>query len=207
MNLKKDATFFGLICSNVNFNASGVTLMTEDEFVLLVRKHQDQVYWHAFYLLKNSEDAKDMTQETFIKAWQHRTKLRQKTVRAWLLKCVQNLCFNMLKRQKFQVQLSDEDEETFEMLLHKNTHKSIPTPDEISIKKELKLLVHQAIGELPPEMRSIVIMRELDEMSYKEIAKVTKQSENTLKSTIFRARKKLREILNRLMEETDEPEI
>lgn len=181
--------------------------MTEDEFILLVRKHQDQIFWHAFYLLKNSEDAKDMTQETFKKAWQHRKKLRQETIRAWLLKCVQNLCFNMLKRQKFQVHLSDEEEDTFEMLLHKNTYRSNPTPEDISIKKELKHLVHQAIGELPPEIRSIVVMRELQEMSYKEIAKVVKQSENTVKSTIFRARKKLREILNRLMEESDEPEI
>ena len=174
--------------------------MTEDEFLELVRKHQDQIYRHALYLLKNSEDTKDMTQETFIKAWQHRTKIRQETVRSWLLKCVQNLCFNQLRRRKFRVHLSEEEGETLEMLLHTHSHRSNPTPEETAIKQELKQLVHQAIDELPPTMRSIVIMRELEEMSYKEIAEVLKQPENTVKSTVFRARKKLREILNRLME-------
>ncbi len=174
--------------------------MTEDEFLELVRKHQDQIFRHAFYILKNSEDAKDMTQETFIKAWQHRAELRPETTHSWLLKCVQNLCFNQLKRQKFQVYLSEENGETLEMLLHSYSYKSNPSPDEISIKQELKQLVRQAIRELPPIMQSVIIMRELEEMSYKEIAKVLKQPENTVKSTVFRARKKLREILNRLME-------
>ena len=183
--------------------------MTEDKFLELVRKNQDRIYRHAFYLLKNSEDAKDMTQETFTKAWQHRMKLREETVHSWLLKCVQNLCFNQLKRQKFQVHLTrkfqanlseEDDGETLEMLLHKHSYRSNPTPDEITIKQELKELVHRAIEELPPETRSIVIMRELEEMSYKEIAEVLKKPENTVKSTVLRARKKLREILNRLME-------
>lgn len=174
--------------------------MTEDEFLELVRKHQDRIYRHAFYLLKNSEDAKDMTQETFIKAWQHRAKLKQETVHSWLLKCVQNLCFNQLKRQKFQVHLSEEDGETLEMLLYTHSNQANPTPEEATIKQELKALVHQAIGELPPAMRSVIIMRELEEMSYKDIAQVLKQSENTVKSTVFRARKKLRQILNRLLE-------
>jgi len=175
--------------------------MNEDEFLELVSKHQDRIYRHAFYLLKDGEDAKDMTQETFIKAWQHRTKLRQKTVYAWLLTCVRNLCFNQLKRRKFQVHLSEDDEgDMFGMLLKTHENKSSPSPEEITINQETKQLVHRAIGELPPSMRSIVIMRELEEMSYKEIAAVVKQPENSVKSTVFRARKKLREILNNIME-------
>ncbi len=176
--------------------------MTEDEFLELVRKHQDGIYRHALYLLKNTEDAKDMTQETFIKAWQHRKKLRQKTVHAWLLKCTRNLCFNLIKRRKFQVHLSEEDDEgdTFGMLLKTQENKSSPSPEEITIMHETKQLVHRAIGELPASMRSIVIMRELEEMSYKEIAVIVKQPENSVKSTVFRARKKLREILSGLME-------
>ena len=176
--------------------------MTEDEFLELVRKHQDRIYRHALYLLKNTEDAKDMAQETFIKAWQHRSKLRQETVQAWLLKCVRNLCFNQLKRRKFQVHLSDEDDDgdTFGMLLKTQENKSSPSPEELTIKQETKQLVHRAIGELPASMKSIVIMRELEGMSYKEIAAVVKQPENSVKSIVFRARKKLREILTNLME-------
>ncbi len=174
--------------------------MNEKEFLEIVRMHQDKVYRHAFYLLKNSEDAKDITQETFIKAWQYRKKIRRETVHSWLLKVAQNLCFNQLKKRKFQVHLSEEDGETLENLLNTHSYKSNPSPDEIAIKQELKQLVHRAIDELPPNMRSIIVMRELEEMSYKEIAEVVNQPVNSVKSTVFRARKKLREILNRLME-------
>ncbi len=175
--------------------------MTEDVFLELVRNNQDKVFRHAFYLLKNSEDAKDMTQETFAKAWQHRANLRLETAHSWLLKCVQNLCYNLLKRRKFQVYLSEEEGESLEMLLHTNSYRSVPTPDEISIKEELKQLVRQAVDELPESVRPVVVMRELEEKSYKEIAEALKQPENTVKSTVFRARKKLREIMNRLLEQ------
>ena len=175
--------------------------MTEDEFLELVRNNQDKVFRHAFYLLKNSEDAKDMTQETFTKAWQHRENLRQETAHSWMLKCVQNLCYNLLKRRKFQVYLSEEESESLEMLLHTNSNRSVPTPDEISIKEELKQLVRQAIDELPKSIRSIVVMRELEEKSYKEIADTLDRPVNSVKSTVFRARKKLREIMNRLLEQ------
>ena len=76
-----------------------------------------------------------------------------------------------------------------------HTHHSNPSPDEIVVKQELKELVRRAIGKLPPDMRVVIIMRELDGLSFKEIAKITKQPEGTVKSTVFRARKKLRELL------------
>ena len=174
--------------------------MTEDEFLEFVYKHQARIYRHALYLLRNPEDAKDMTQETFIKAWENRTKLRPNTVHSWLLKCVQNLCFNQLKRRKFQVHLAEEDGQTLETFMDVHSYQSNLSPDEILVKQELKQLVHRAIGELPPAMRAVVIMRELDEMSFKEIAEVLGQPEGTVKSTVFRARKKLRQILSRLLE-------
>ena len=169
--------------------------MTEDKFLELVHKHKTQIYQHALYLLKNREDAEDITQETFIRAWEHRRELRLKTVRSWLLKCAQNLCFNLLKRQKFQEPLTEGDETELETLLHRHTHRSNPLPDEIVIKRELKASVHCAIKKLPPAMRSVIIMRELEGMSFKEIAKVLEQPEGTVKSTVFRARRKLRELL------------
>ena len=169
--------------------------MTEAEFLVLVDKYKAQIYQHTLYLLGNREDAEDITQETFIKAWRQRAKLRPKTARSWLLKCAQNLCFNLLKRHKFQMSLAEGDDAELEALLHTHTYRSNPAPDEIIIKQELKEFVQCAISKLPPDMRVVIIMRELDGMSFKEIAKVTKQPEGTVKSTAFRARKKLRELL------------
>lgn len=169
--------------------------MTEDEFLRFVEKYKARIYRHALYLLGNQEDAEDVTQETFIKAWDNCAKLRPKTARSWLLKCAQNLCFNRLKRRKFQMPLTDGDDTELEALLHTHTHLSNPSPDEIVIKQELKEIVHCAISKLPPDMRVVIIMRELEGMSFKEIATITKQPEGTVKSTVFRARKKLRELL------------
>lgn len=173
--------------------------MTEDKFLELVHKHKAQVYQHTLYLLRNREDAEDITQETFIRAWKHRSKLRPKTVRSWLLKCAQNLCFNLLKRNKFQVHLTGGDdtepETELETLMHAHSDQSNPSPDEIVIQQELKESVQCAINKLPPNMRSVIIMRELSGMSFKEIAEVLEQSEGTVKSTAFRARKRLRELL------------
>ena len=169
--------------------------MTEDEFLELVQKYKARIYQHALYLIGNQEDAEDITQETFIKAWEQCAKLRPKTIRSWLLKCTQNLCFNLLKRQKFQMSLEQGDETELEALLHTHTCPSNPSPDEIIIDQELKELVHCAISKLPPDMRVVIIMRELDGLSFKEIATITKQPEGTVKSTVFRARKKLRELL------------
>ncbi len=173
--------------------------MTEDKFLELVHTHKTQIYQHTLYLLRNREDAEDITQETFITAWKHRNKLRPKTVRSWLLKCAQNLCFNLLKRDKFQVHLTggdDTDPETeLETLMHTHSGRSNPSPDEIVIQQELKDSVQCAIKKLPSEMRSVIIMRELNGMSFKEIAEVLEQPEGTVKSTAFRARKRLRELL------------
>ena len=169
--------------------------MREDKFLELVHEHKSQIYQHALYLLGNREDAEDITQETFIKAWEHHAKLRLTTVRSWLLKCAQNLCFNLLKRNKFQEPLTEGDETELEMLMHRHTHQSNPSPDEIVIKGELKASVHCAISKLPTDMRAVIIMRELEGMSFKEIAEVLEQPEGTVKSNVFRARKKLRELL------------
>ena len=67
--------------------------MKENEFLVLVDRYKARIYHHTLYLLGNREDAEDITQETFIKAWEHRGKLCPKTARSWLLKCAQNLCF------------------------------------------------------------------------------------------------------------------
>ena len=173
--------------------------MTEDKFLELVHEHKTQIYQHILYLLGNRENAEDITQETFIKAWEHRSELRPKTARAWMLKCAQNLCFNLLKRQKFQVHLTEDNntdvETALETLMHAHSGRSNPMPDEIVIQQELKDSVHCAIKKLPPDMRTVIIMRELNGMSFKEIAEVLEQPEGTVKSLVFRARKKLRELL------------
>lgn len=174
--------------------------MSEEEFLSLFNKHHKQVYRHAFYLLKNTEDAEDLTQETFIKAWQLKSELRLSTVHSWLLKCVQNLSFNELKRRKYQVYSSEEFTEIVDNLQHSESGQHMLSPEKSVCNQEAKRLVHQAIAKLPPRLRLIVVMRELDDMSYSDISDVIGIPEGTVKSTLYRARKMLRKILSSMLE-------
>ena len=92
--------------------------MPEEVFLDLVKQYQAQIYQHALYLLNSPDDAKDVTQETFIKAWNSNTELRLETVQSWLLKCANNLCIDLLRRRRFQVPLTMGDTEEIETLVH-----------------------------------------------------------------------------------------
>lgn len=177
--------------------------MSEDVFLELVQQHQVCIYQHALYLLSNQEDAKDVTQETFIKAWKHADNLRPETIRSWLLKCANNLSIDLLRRRKFQMPLAKADEEEIETLIHYQKENAPfqspnPSPEELCMKRERQQLVQQAIAQLPLHFRTVVLMREIEGLSFEEIAETLNQPIGTVKSNAFRARKKLREMLGGL---------
>ena len=178
--------------------------MQEEVFLDLVKQYQAQIYQHALYLLNSSEDAKDVTQETFIKAWNSNTELRLETVQSWLLKCANNLCIDLLRRRGFQVPLAIGDTEEIETLVyyrHEGTasDSSNVSPEELYIRQERQQLVQQAIAQLPLHFRTVVIMREINELSFEEIAETLNQPVGTVKSNMFRAKKRLRDILGNLI--------
>ncbi len=178
--------------------------MIEEIFLNLVEQHQDQIYQHALYLLNNQEDAEDVTEEAFIKAWNSNIELRLETVHSWLIKCANNLCIDLLRRRKFQVPLAMGDTEEIEMLAHHQcegtaSKSSNSSPEEGCLKRERQQLVQQAIAQLPLHFRTVVIMREINELSFEEIAETLNQPVGTVKSNMFRAKKRLREILGSSM--------
>ena len=178
--------------------------MPEEVFLDLVKQYQAQIYQHALYLLNNPDDAKDVTQETFIKAWNSNAELRLETVQSWLLKCANNLCIDLLRRRRFQVPLTTGNTEEIETLVHHQhedmaSDSSNPSPEELYIRQERQQLIRQAIAQLPVHFRTVVIMREINELSFEEIAETLKQPVGTVKSNTFRAKKKLRDILGNLM--------
>ncbi len=178
--------------------------MPEEVFLDLVKQYQAQIYQHALYLLNNPDDAKDVTQETFIKAWNSNAELRLETVQSWLLKCANNLCIDLLRRRRFQVPLTTGNTEEIETLVHHQhedmtSDSSNPSPEELYIRQERQQLIRQVIAQLPVHFRTVVIMREINELSFEEIAETLKQPVGTVKSNMFRAKKKLRDILGNLM--------
>ncbi len=178
--------------------------MPEEVFLDLVKQYQAQIYQHALYLLNSPDDAKDVTQETFIRAWNYNAELRLETVQSWLLKCANNLCIDLLRRRRFQVPLTIGDTEEIETLVHHQhedmaSDSSNPSPEALYIRQERQQLVQQAIAQLPLHFRTVVIMRKINELSFKEIAATLNQPIGTVKSNMFRAKKRLRDILGNLM--------
>ena len=178
--------------------------MPEEVFLDLVKQYQTQIYQHALYLLNDRDDAKDVTQETFIKAWNYNAELRLETVQSWLLKCANNLCIDLLRRRRFQVPLAMGDTEEIETLIHYQqegtaSESSNPSPEELYIRQERQRLVRQAIAQLPLHFRTVVVMREIEGLSFEVIAETLNQPVGTVKSNMFRAKKRLREILGNLM--------
>lgn len=174
--------------------------MSEDVFLDLVRKYQSLIYRHTLYLLNDQEDAKDATQETFIKAWEHSSKLRLDTVQSWLFKCANNLCIDLLRRRRFRAPPAKADDEDIETLMHDTAFRSAnPSPEDLCVKRERQALVQRAIAQLPLQFRTVLVMRDIEDISFEEIAKTVSQPVGTVKSNVFRARKKLRRILRSLL--------
>ena len=200
-----DATFRRGIRSKDSFQESSWSHdMPEEVFLDLVKQYQAQIYQHALYLLNSPDDAKDVTQETFIKAWNSNAELRLETIQSWLLKCANNLCIDLLRRRRFQVPLMTGNTEEIETLVHHQyegmaSDSSNLSPEELYIRQERQQLVRQAIAQLPLHFRTVVVMREIEGLSFEEIAETLKQPVGTVKSNTFRAKKKLRDILGNLM--------
>jgi len=166
-----------------------------DAFEELVCAHEKTVYNLALRSLGNREDAEDAAQEVFVKAWLSLAAFRgESRVGAWLCRITVNACRDALRRRRGEtVSLSAEDENgvTRELELPDTRF----DPALLAEKKALRAAVGQALERLPEEAREVLLLRELGWRSYEEIADILTLDLGTVKSRIFRARKKLCAIL------------
>jgi RNA polymerase sigma factor (sigma-70 family) len=179
---------------------SGIDSMSdEQDFIILMRQNQERVYRLAFHLLGNVEEAKDATQEAFIKAWKKLDTLRWETCQAWLSKITVNLCLDWLRRRKFRGDLPEQKDETQSNLNHQLPDTN-PNPLEECLSEEMQGRVREAISRLRPPYRAVVILRDLEGLSYKEIAEMLNVEISKVKSNLFRGRRELKEILRPFIE-------
>ena len=171
----------------------------EQDFIVLMQQNQERVYRLAFHLLGNVEEAKDATQEAFIKAWKKLDTLHLGTRQAWLSKVTVNLCLDLLRRRKFRGDLPEERDETQDSPDHQLPD-SNPNPLEECLSEEMQKRVREAISRLRPPYRAAVILRDLEGLSYKEIAEMLNLEISKVKSNLFRGRRELKEILRPFIE-------
>jgi RNA polymerase sigma-70 factor (ECF subfamily) len=156
-------------------------------------------------MLHNQEDAYDITQEVFIRVFKSMKEFREEaSFSTWIYRITKNACLDELRKRKNKATVSlDEDLETEDGAIKRQVEDCSPGPDALYESMELRDIVRTAIELLSDEHKFVIILRDLQGFSYEEIAKVLECPEGTVKSRINRARKALKEILQRRMELLD----
>ena len=149
-----------------------------------VDEYQDQAWTSARYLLKDSAEAQDACQEAFVKLWKNQDRIDPERIRPWLMKVTRNLCLDRLRRrhptQEWQEwQKADES----------------PGPMQGAQQRELGEWLKHSINGLTEPYRSLVVLRDIHQHSYEEVASVLELSLPQVKVYLHRARKQLREQL------------
>ena len=165
-----------------------------DRFGDLVLAHQKGIYNLCLRMLGNEQDALDASQEAFFRAFRSLASFRgESRFSVWLYRLASNECVDMLRKRPAvpPVSLTGEDDEELPVA---DTRLS---PQGELEKKELRASVLRALDTLPPTFREVVVLRDINGLSYDEIASVTGLEPGTVKSRIFRARKKLASALLR----------
>lgn len=165
-------------------------------FETLVRQHERLVYNLALRTLGNDADAQDAAQEAFIKAWTGLGSFRgDSKFSVWLYRLTNNVCLDMLRKRKNEaISLTQADEDGEDTTLDIPDESS--SPQHILEKKEQMESLQKAIDALPEDYRRVLILREVSDLSYDDIARALNMDLGTVKSRIFRARKKLCAILS-----------
>ena len=169
-----------------------------DAFAVLMDLYQKQVYHLALRTVGNPEDAADMTQEAFLRAYRAIGSFRgDSKLSVWLYRLTQNVCIDFLRSRgrKPTVSLTVENEEDEVQELDVADERF--DPEEQYQRKALRDAVRRGLLSLPEEYRTTLILREINGLSYAEIGEQLQLEEGTVKSRLFRARKKLCEFLQR----------
>jgi RNA polymerase sigma-70 factor, ECF subfamily len=157
-------------------------------FETLFRKYQTYVYNVSLGMLCNSEDAADVTQETFLRLHRSLDGFRgESSFSTWLYRVAVNLCITELRRRgrnRFQFIDDMQHDEDGPLLDEPSIH-----PDEAVQLAEERRLVHRVLQTLPPDYRAIMVLRHFQQLAYEEIAEVLGLSLSQVKTRLFRARK------------------
>jgi len=166
--------------------------MTEEanwrRFETLALPHADAAYNVARWLMRDEHDAQDAVQDAFVRALKYIDTFRGDNARAWLLQIVRNSCFTWMKENRSAVTASlDDDASVLEI--------AAPATDEppaLAARKDDRARIEAAIAALPFSYREVLVLRELEDLSYKEIAEVIGVPIGTVMSTLHRARERFR---------------
>jgi RNA polymerase sigma-70 factor (ECF subfamily) len=158
------------------------------QFAQLVLPHLDAAYNLARWLMRHDQDAEDIVQEAFFRAWRSFAGFHGTDARPWLLAIVRNTCYTALDRIRSNAARPLDE-------AHAQERQTAARPEDPLIEREKATSIADALGKLTPEFREVLILREFEELSYKEIAGVIRAPIGTVMSRLARAREHLATIL------------
>ena len=165
-------------------------------FELIVTSYERLVYSVALRFLKNPEDAKDASQEVFIKVYRNLDKCKDISVlKSWICAITNNTCIDIIRKQKRQSTLSlDEQIATEDSSFAFEIQSDEKTPEQQYIEEEDYESLKKAIENLPVDYRSVIVLRDIHNLSYSEVAEAASINIGTVKSRLARGRAMLRKM-------------
>ncbi len=168
-------------------------------FEQIVVKYQSIIYNTAFKICTNADDAYDISQETLLKIYKNIQYFEGKSkFSTWVYRIVTNTALDYIKKHRksnvfsLNAQMDAEGDTYIE-----NIKDTAPTPEEVLDTEETKKLVHEAMNKLSENHRTVLVLRDINGLSYEEISEILMCNEGTVKSRINRARNALYEIISK----------
>jgi RNA polymerase sigma factor (sigma-70 family) len=149
----------------------------------------NDAYNLARWLVQNEQDARDMVQDAYLRAFRFFSGVRGNTSKAWLLRIVRNVCYDHLKKR----QVHSSDTELEDIPDHSSPETKLQAKSEIAA-------VRSALANLPEDFRTVLVLREMEELSYREISEITQVPIGTVMSRLARGRQQLADSLKQMRE-------
>jgi RNA polymerase sigma-70 factor (ECF subfamily) len=174
-----------------------------DAYRVLVERYQKRVYNLAYSLLKNREDAADVAQEAFAKAYQSVAGFKgDASFYTWIYRITNNLCIDQLRKAKpagshveYSEELADDASAETQAGVGVLGSQLGTNPQRSALRRELAEKLEEALAQLPEKHRAILVLREVDGLSYEELSQTLEIPKGTVMSRLFHARAKMQEIL------------
>ncbi|MBQ4141658.1 MAG: sigma-70 family RNA polymerase sigma factor [Clostridia bacterium] len=165
-------------------------------FEHIVRQTEKQIYNLSLSIVKSNEDAEDLTQETYLRLWRSLPDYKGESAKSYIFRIARNLSIDLIRKRNRTpgsdtVILTADGEFERDIVDHDPDIR----PDEAFIRRLTIETVRECISALPPPMRELIVMRDIDGLAYHEIASILEIPEGSVKSRLFRARERLRALI------------
>ncbi|MGA2542832.1 MAG: sigma-70 family RNA polymerase sigma factor [Verrucomicrobiota bacterium] len=174
-------------------------------FEELVARHRDKVYARAYSMMRNEDEALDLSQDAWVKAWQRLGQFQgDSSFVTWMTRIVINLCLDQLRKLKRKRAESLEAMAEEAGGVERHMPVVLANPSEGLERAELRVRINRALDQLSQEHRTVLILHEFEQMEYKEISRQMKCSIGTVMSRLFYARRRMASLLAGLKRENSE---